>query len=76
MTTEHGTELPLLSSSFPLASLHMVGVYMSILLSSVLCDNLDGGSGEWGGREAQGGGDTCKHMGVSQCCTAETNTAL
>jgi len=29
---------------------------MSVVLSSVLCDNLDGWNGEWGGREAWGEG--------------------
>ena len=29
-----------------------------------------------GGREAQGGGDTCIHIADSLCRTAETNKAL
>ena len=41
-------------------------------LSSVLCDDLDGWDGGWGGREVQEGGDICIHTADSLCCTAET----
>ena len=43
-------------------------------LSSVLPEDLEGWDG--GGREAQGGGDTCTHRPDSHCGTAETSTTL
>ena len=46
-----------------------------MVLSSVLCDDLerwDGGSG----REVQEAGDMCIGIDGSLCCTAETNTTL
>ena len=43
------------------------------VLSSVLCDDLDG----WdGGREVQEGGKIRTHIADSLHCTVETNTAL
>ena len=42
----------------------------------MLCDDLEGCDGEWGGREAQEGGDICIHMADSHCSGAETNTIL
>ena len=42
----------------------------------MLCDDLDGWDGDTGGKEIQEGGDTCKHIADSSCCTAETDTAL
>ena len=42
----------------------------------MLCGDLKGWGGEWGGRKAQEGGDICKHIAGSCCCTAETNTTL
>ena len=42
----------------------------------MLCDDLGGQGGDGGGREAQKGGNTCIVMTNSQCCSAETNTAL
>ena len=43
-------------------------------LSSVLCDDLEGGTGVGGGKEAQEGGDICIHIADSLHCTAETQT--
>ena len=43
-------------------------------LSSMLPEDLEGWDG--GGREAQGGGDTCTHRPDSHCGTAETSTTL
>ena len=43
-------------------------------LSSVLCDDREGGIG--GGRGVQDGGDVCILRADSHCPTAETNTAL
>ena len=40
----------------------------------MLCDDLDGWDGGWGGREVQEGGDICIHIADPQ--TAETNTTL
>ena len=42
----------------------------------MVCDDLEGCDGEWGGREAQEGGDICVHMDDSHCSGAETNTIL
>ena len=42
----------------------------------MLCDDLDGWNGGWGGSEAQKGGDICIVMADSRCSTAETNPAL
>ena len=39
----------------------------------VLCDNLEGGGGEEGGREVQEGGDTCIPKADSYRCTAKTS---
>ena len=44
--------------------------------SSVLCDDLEGWDGGWGGREALEGRDRCIHIADSLCCTAETSTIL
>ena len=42
----------------------------------MLCVDLEGWDGAWGGREAQEGGDICIIMTDLHCCTAETNTTL
>ena len=42
----------------------------------MLCGDLKGWGGEWGGRKAQEGGDICIHIADSCCCMAETNTTL
>ena len=44
------------------------------VLSSVLCDDLDGWDG--GGREVQEGGYIGIHMADSLHCTADTNITL
>ena len=47
-----------------------------LLLSSVLCDDLEGWDGSGGGREALEGGDIWTHRADSCCYTAETNATL
>ena len=42
----------------------------------MLCDDLKGWDGGWGGREASGGAYICILLADSHCCTAETNTTL
>ena len=42
----------------------------------MLCDDLDGQDGGWGGREVKEGGNIGIHIADSLHCTAETNTTL
>ena len=42
----------------------------------MLCDNPEGWDGVGSGSEVQEGGGICLLLADSQCCWAETNTAL
>ena len=42
----------------------------------MLCDDLEGWDGGWGGKEVQEGGDICILTVDSRCCMTETNTTL
>ena len=42
----------------------------------MLCSDLVGWDGGWGGREVQEGGDMCIRIADSLCCAVETNTTL